>query len=91
MHHFGSSHSLKLNKGDLVLYPARIIFENEIGVMKKINYTSDLESMIVMGGMETHFDSILKELSSISKLAIKNVKANEVLSFGILVVLFILV
>ena len=91
MHHFGSSHSLKLNKGDLVLYPTRIIFENEIGVMKKINYTSELESMIVMGGMENHFDSILKELSSISKWAIKNVKANEVLSFGILVVLVILV
>ena len=91
MHHFGSSHSLKLNKGDLVLYHARNIFENEIGVMKKINYTSELEYMIVMGGMENHFDSILKELSAISKWALKNVKANEVVSFGILVVLVILV
>ena len=44
-----------------------------------------------MGGMENHFDSILKELSAISKWALRNVKANEVVSFGILVVLVILV
>jgi energy-coupling factor transporter ATP-binding protein EcfA2 len=38
-----------------------------------------------------HFDSILKELSTVAKWALKNVKVEEVVSFGILVVLAILV
>lgn len=50
---FGSSHSLKLNKDDLVLYSARIIPGNETRVMKMLNRISELGPMIVMGRGET--------------------------------------
>lgn len=46
---FGSSHSLKLNKDDLVLYSAKIIPGNEIRVMKMVNRISELGPMVVMG------------------------------------------
>lgn len=42
-------------------------------------------------GMADHFDFILKELRTAAKWTVKNVKLEEVVSFGILVVLTILV
>ncbi|XP_057846342.2 ribonuclease J isoform X1 [Cryptomeria japonica] len=46
---FGSSHSLKLNKDDLILYSARIIPGNEPRVIKMMNRISELGPTIVMG------------------------------------------
>ncbi|KAG9155963.1 hypothetical protein Leryth_012040 [Lithospermum erythrorhizon] len=49
---FGSSHSLKLNKEDLILYSAKVIPGNETRVMKMLNRITDIGSNIVMGRNE---------------------------------------
>ncbi|KAL8464207.1 hypothetical protein ACS0TY_033933 [Phlomoides rotata] len=48
----GSSHSLKLNEEDLVLYSAKVIPGNETRVMKMLNRISEIGSTIVMGKNE---------------------------------------
>ncbi|KAK4436870.1 Ribonuclease J [Sesamum alatum] len=49
---YGSSHSLKLNKEDLILYSAKVIPGNETRVMKMLNRVSEIGSTIVMGKNE---------------------------------------
>ncbi|XP_021847609.1 ribonuclease J isoform X2 [Spinacia oleracea] len=49
---FGSSHSLKLNKEDVILYSAKVIPGNESRVMKMFNRISELGSNLVMGKNE---------------------------------------
>ncbi|KDP30936.1 hypothetical protein JCGZ_11312 [Jatropha curcas] len=49
---YGSSHSLKLNKEDIILYSAKVIPGNESRVMKMLNRISDIGSTIVMGKNE---------------------------------------
>ncbi|XP_016475717.2 ribonuclease J isoform X1 [Nicotiana tabacum] len=49
---YGSSHSLKLNKEDIVLYSAKVIPGNETRVMEMLNRISDIGSTIVMGKNE---------------------------------------
>jgi len=46
---FGSSHSLKLNKDDLILYSAKVIPGNDIRVMKMMNRIAGIGSTIMMG------------------------------------------
>lgn len=48
----GSSHSLKLNKDDLILYSAKVIPGNETRVMKMMNRVSEIGPTIVMGKNE---------------------------------------
>ncbi|CAI9753088.1 unnamed protein product [Fraxinus pennsylvanica] len=48
----GSSHSLKLNKEDVILYSAKVIPGNETRVMKMLNRISEIGSTIVMGRNE---------------------------------------
>ncbi|XP_021775918.1 uncharacterized protein LOC110739752 isoform X1 [Chenopodium quinoa] len=49
---FGSSHSLKLSKEDVILYSAKVIPGNESRVMKMFNRISELGSTLVMGKNE---------------------------------------
>lgn len=49
---FGSSHSLKLSKEDVILYSAKVIPGNESRVMKMFNRISELGSTLVMGRNE---------------------------------------
>ncbi|OVA17533.1 SANT/Myb domain [Macleaya cordata] len=49
---YGSSHSLKLTKEDLILYSAKVIPGNETRVMKMMNRIAELGSTIVMGKKE---------------------------------------
>ncbi|OIT31667.1 hypothetical protein A4A49_25464, partial [Nicotiana attenuata] len=49
---YGSSHSLKLNKDDVILYSAKVIPGNGSRVMKMLNRISDIGSTIVMGKNE---------------------------------------
>lgn len=49
---FGSSHSLKLNKEDLILYSAKVIPGNESRCMKMFNRIADIGSTLVMGRNE---------------------------------------
>ncbi|KAL6576335.1 hypothetical protein OROHE_000116 [Orobanche hederae] len=46
---YGSSHFLKLNKEDLILYSAKVIPGNEKRVMKMLNRVSEIGSTVVMG------------------------------------------
>ncbi|WOK96599.1 hypothetical protein Cni_G05306 [Canna indica] len=46
---FGSSHSLKLGKDDLVLYSAKVIPGNDTRVMKMLNRITELGPTIIMG------------------------------------------
>lgn len=46
---FGSSHSLKLNKDDLILYSAKVIPGNDIRVMRMMNRIAGIGSTIMMG------------------------------------------
>ncbi|CAA2933668.1 ribonuclease J isoform X2 [Olea europaea subsp. europaea] len=48
----GSSHSLRLNKEDMILYSAKVIPGNETRVMKMLNRISEIGSTIVMGRNE---------------------------------------
>ncbi|KAF5957323.1 hypothetical protein HYC85_004548 [Camellia sinensis] len=49
---YGSSHSLKLSKEDLILYSAKVIPGNDTRVMKMLNRISEIGSTIVMGKNE---------------------------------------
>ncbi|XP_062169752.1 ribonuclease J isoform X2 [Alnus glutinosa] len=49
---YGSSHSLKLSKEDVILYSAKVIPGNESRVMKMLNRLSEIGSSIVMGKNE---------------------------------------
>lgn len=49
---YGSSHSFKLTKEDIILYSAKVIPGNESRVMKMLNRISDIGSTIVMGRNE---------------------------------------
>ncbi|KAL2934536.1 Ribonuclease J [Bienertia sinuspersici] len=49
---YGSSHSLKLSKEDVILYSAKVIPGNESRVMKMFNRIADLGSTLVMGKNE---------------------------------------
>ncbi|KAG8638686.1 hypothetical protein MANES_14G052700v8 [Manihot esculenta] len=49
---YGSSHSFKLSKEDLILYSAKVIPGNESRVMKMLNRISDIGSTIIMGKNE---------------------------------------
>ncbi|KAM7471508.1 hypothetical protein LguiA_009691 [Lonicera macranthoides] len=49
---YGSSHTLKLSKDDVILYSAKVIPGNEKRVMKMLNRISDIGSTIVMGKNE---------------------------------------
>lgn len=49
---FGSSHSLKLNKDDVILYSAKVIPGNDTRVIKMLNRISEIGSTIVMGKNE---------------------------------------
>ncbi|XP_059657378.1 ribonuclease J isoform X2 [Cornus florida] len=49
---YGSSHSLKLSKEDIILYSAKVIPGNETRVMKMLNRISEIGSTIVMGKYE---------------------------------------
>ncbi|XP_039048964.1 ribonuclease J-like [Hibiscus syriacus] len=49
---YGSSHSFKLNKEDVILYSAKVIPGNESRVMKMLNRISEIGSNIVMGKNE---------------------------------------
>ncbi|CAK7336682.1 unnamed protein product [Dovyalis caffra] len=49
---YGSSHALKLNKEDVILYSAKVIPGNESRVMKMMNRISEIGSTIVMGKNE---------------------------------------
>lgn len=49
---YGSSHSLKLSKDDIILYSAKVIPGNESRVMKMLNRVSEIGSTIVMGKNE---------------------------------------
>ncbi|KAK1363249.1 Myb-like domain-containing protein [Heracleum sosnowskyi] len=46
---YGSSHSLKLSKEDVILYSAKVIPGNETRVMKMLNRVAEIGSTIVMG------------------------------------------
>ncbi|KAL8123301.1 hypothetical protein AgCh_011321 [Apium graveolens] len=49
---YGSSHSLKLGKEDLILYSAKVIPGNETRVMKMMNRIAEIGSTMVMGKNE---------------------------------------
>ncbi|CAK9141080.1 unnamed protein product [Ilex paraguariensis] len=49
---YGSSHSLKLTKEDVILYSAKVIPGNETRVMKMLNRLSEIGSSIIMGKNE---------------------------------------
>ncbi|KAL1108769.1 hypothetical protein V6Z11_D03G133300 [Gossypium hirsutum] len=49
---YGSSHSFKLNKEDVILYSAKVIPGNESRVMKMLNRISEIGSTIVIGKNE---------------------------------------
>ncbi|EEF51809.1 conserved hypothetical protein [Ricinus communis] len=49
---YGSSHSFKLNKDDIILYSAKVIPGNESRVMKMMNRISEIGSTLVMGKNE---------------------------------------
>ncbi|KAM0946575.1 putative beta-lactamase transcription factor MYB family [Dioscorea sansibarensis] len=68
---FGGSHSLKLNKDDVILYSAKVIPGNETRVMKMLNRISELGSTIVMGkneGLHTSGHGYRGELEEVLKI-----------------------
>ncbi|XP_075517049.1 ribonuclease J-like isoform X3 [Primulina tabacum] len=68
---YGSSHSLKLNKDDLILYSAKVIPGNETRVMKMLNRVSEIGSTIVMGKNEmlhTSGHAYREELEEVLKI-----------------------
>ncbi|KAJ0972361.1 hypothetical protein J5N97_020320 [Dioscorea zingiberensis] len=68
---FGSSHSLKLHKDDVILYSAKVIPGNETRVMKMLNRISELGSTIVMGkneGLHTSGHGYRGELEEVLKI-----------------------
>ncbi|CAN4087966.1 unnamed protein product [Withania somnifera] len=89
---YGSSHSLKLNKEDLVLYSAKVIPGNDTRVMQMLNRISDIGSTIVMGKNELLHTSghahreelVIKngEMLGISHLRNRKVLSNGFISLG---------
>ncbi|CAL9043194.1 unnamed protein product [Musa banksii] len=68
---FGSSHSLKLGKDDVVLYSAKVIPGNETRVMKMLNRISELGPTIIMGknaGLHTSGHAYRGELEEVLKI-----------------------
>ncbi|XWS60287.1 hypothetical protein CRYUN_Cryun07bG0023500 [Craigia yunnanensis] len=68
---YGSSHSLKLNKEDVILYSAKVIPGNESRVMKMLNRISEIGSTIVMGkneGLHTSGHGYRGELEEVLKI-----------------------
>ncbi|KAF4377869.1 hypothetical protein CsatB_018253 [Cannabis sativa] len=68
---FGSSHFLKLNKEDLVLYSAKVIPGNESRVMDMLNRISEIGSTIVMGkneGLHTSGHAYRGELEEVLRI-----------------------
>ncbi|PON77332.1 Ribonuclease J [Parasponia andersonii] len=68
---YGSSHSLKLNKEDLILYSAKVIPGNESRVMDMLNRISEIGSRIVMGkneGLHTSGHAYRGELEEVLKV-----------------------
>ncbi|KAL9673321.1 hypothetical protein QQ045_029577 [Rhodiola kirilowii] len=68
---YGSSHSLKLTKEDVILYSAKVIPGNESRVMKMLNRISDIGSTIVMGrneGLHTSGHAYRDELEEVLKI-----------------------
>ncbi|PON72173.1 Ribonuclease J [Trema orientale] len=68
---YGSSHSLKLNKEDLILYSAKVIPGNESRVMDMLNRISEIGSTIVMGkneGLHTSGHAYRGELEEVLKI-----------------------
>uniref|UniRef100_A0A7N0USQ1 Myb-like domain-containing protein n=1 Tax=Kalanchoe fedtschenkoi TaxID=63787 RepID=A0A7N0USQ1_KALFE len=68
---YGSSHSLKLTKEDVILYSAKVIPGNESRVMKMLNRISDIGSTIVMGrneGLHTSGHAYREELEEVLRI-----------------------
>ncbi|XP_048136966.1 ribonuclease J isoform X1 [Rhodamnia argentea] len=68
---YGSSHSLKLNKEDMILYSAKVIPGNESRVMKMMNRLADIGSTVVMGrnsGLHTSGHGYREELDEVLKI-----------------------
>ncbi|XVF11547.1 hypothetical protein REPUB_Repub08aG0037200 [Reevesia pubescens] len=68
---YGSSHSFKLNKKDVILYSAKVIPGNESRVMKMLNRISEIGSTIVMGkneGLHTSGHGYRGELEEVLKI-----------------------
>ncbi|KAI4342504.1 hypothetical protein MLD38_027127 [Melastoma candidum] len=68
---YGSSHSLKLNKEDVILYSAKVIPGNESRVMKMMNRLSEIGSNIIMGrtaGLHTSGHGYREELDEVLKI-----------------------
>ncbi|XP_010909137.1 ribonuclease J isoform X2 [Elaeis guineensis] len=68
---FGSSHSLKLGKDDVILYSAKVIPGNETRVMKMLNRISDRGPTIVMGknsGLHTSGHGYRGELEEVLRI-----------------------
>ncbi|XP_068646107.1 ribonuclease J-like [Aristolochia californica] len=68
---YGSSHSLKLSKDDVILYSAKVIPGNENRVMKMFNRIAELGPTIVMGkneGLHTSGHAYRGELEEVLKI-----------------------
>ncbi|CAN6449094.1 unnamed protein product [Victoria cruziana] len=68
---FGGSHSLKLNKEDIILYSAKVIPGNETRVMKMLNRITDLGPTIIMGkneGLHTSGHAYRDELEEVLRI-----------------------
>ncbi|KAB2020291.1 hypothetical protein ES319_D07G058800v1 [Gossypium barbadense] len=68
---YGSSHSFKLNKEDVILYSAKVIPGNESRVMKMLNRISEIGSTIVIGrneGLHTSGHGYRGELEEVLKI-----------------------
>ncbi|XP_010677899.1 ribonuclease J isoform X2 [Beta vulgaris subsp. vulgaris] len=68
---YGSSHSLKLSKEDVILYSAKVIPGNESRCMKMFNRISELGSTLVMGRNEmlhTSGHAYREELAEVLKI-----------------------
>ncbi|PSS07683.1 Ribonuclease [Actinidia chinensis var. chinensis] len=68
---YGSSHSFKLSKEDIILYSAKVIPGNESRVMKMLNRISEIGSTIVMGKNEqlhTSGHAYRQELEEVLKI-----------------------
>ncbi|KAL9243400.1 hypothetical protein vseg_017293 [Gypsophila vaccaria] len=68
---YGSSHSLKLSKEDLILYSAKVIPGNESRCMKMFNRIAELGSTLIMGKNEmlhTSGHAYREELAEVLKI-----------------------
>ncbi|XP_074317187.1 ribonuclease J isoform X2 [Silene latifolia] len=68
---FGSSHSLKLSKEDVILYSAKVIPGNETRCMKMFNRIAELGSTLIMGKNEmlhTSGHGYREELAEVLKI-----------------------